>query len=111
MCFCLCRPPELHGGIFLAALDGRGQVCAADSSSDAPTLHEADRAFVVPPVSHPEYIGHILELCRQDEVGLLLSLNDLKLPLLARHRERFRDQGTGAVVSLPKVKPMIARTS
>lgn len=88
---------------FRAALDGRGQVCAADSSSDAPTLHEADRAFMVPAVSHPEYIGHILELCRQNQVGLLLSLNDLELPLLARHRERFRAQGTVAVVSSPEV--------
>ena len=48
---------------FRAALDGRGQVCAADCSKDAPALHEADRAFVVPPVTHPEYIEHMLELC------------------------------------------------
>jgi carbamoyl-phosphate synthase large subunit len=88
---------------FRVALDGRGQVFAADSSSDAPALHEADRAFVVPPVSHPGYIEHILELCRRNEVGLLISLNDLELPLLARHRERFRGQGTLAVISSPEV--------
>ena len=84
---------------FRAALDGRGQVYAADSSRDAPALHEADRAFVSPPVSHPEYIKHMLGLCRENQVGLLVPLNDLELPLLARHRERFRDQGTVAVVS------------
>jgi carbamoyl-phosphate synthase large subunit len=88
---------------FRAALHGRGLVCAADSSGDAPSLHEADRAFVVPPVSHPEYIEHILDLCRRNEVGLVLSLNDLELPLLARHRERFRSQGTLAAVSSPEV--------
>ncbi len=88
---------------FRAALDGRGQVFAADGSSDAPALQEADRAFVVPPVSHREYVGHILDLCRRNEVGLLLSLNDLELPLLARNRERFRSQGTVAAVSSPEV--------
>jgi len=88
---------------FRAALAGRGEVCVADSSGDAPALHEADRAFVVPRVDHPDYIEHLLELCRRNEVGLLLSLNDLELPLLARHRDRFRRQGTVAVVSSPDV--------
>jgi carbamoyl-phosphate synthase large subunit len=88
---------------FRAALDGRGQVCAADCSRDAPALHEADRAFVVPPIGHPEYIAHMLELCRVNAVRLLVPLNDLELPLLARHRERFRDEGTVAVVSSPHV--------
>jgi carbamoyl-phosphate synthase large subunit len=88
---------------FRAALDGRGQVCAADCSRDAPALHEADRAFVVPPIGHPEYVEHLLELCRAHAVRLLVPLNDLELPVLARHRERFRDQGTVAVVSAPEV--------
>jgi carbamoyl-phosphate synthase large subunit len=90
-------------GYFRAALAGRGVVCVADSSGDAPALHEADRAFVVPRVNHPDYIEHLLELCRRNEVGLLLSLNDLELPLLARHRDRFQAQGTIAVVSSPEV--------
>lgn len=88
---------------FRAALDGRGKVCAADCSADAPALHEADRAFVVPPISHPEYIEHMLELCQGNEVGLLVPLNDLELPALARHRGRFRDAGTVAAVSSPEV--------
>jgi carbamoyl-phosphate synthase large subunit len=88
---------------FRAALDGRGQVCAADCSNDAPALHEADRAFVVPPISHPEYVEHMLELCRANAVGLLVPLNDLELPVLARHRARFRNEGTAAVVSSPEV--------
>jgi carbamoyl-phosphate synthase large subunit len=88
---------------FRAALDGRGQVFAADSSPDAPALHEADRAFLVPPVGQPGYIEHLLELCREHQVGLLLTLNDLELPLLARHRGQFRAQGTIAAVSSPEV--------
>jgi carbamoyl-phosphate synthase large subunit len=88
---------------FRVALEGRGQVYAADCSRDAPALHEADRAFVVPPLGHPEYIEHMLELCRANAVRLVVPLNDLELPVLARHRERFRDEGTVALVSSPEV--------
>lgn len=86
---------------FRAALDGRGEVCAADCSKDAPALHEADRAFVVPPIDRPDYVGHMLELCRANRINLLVPLNDLELPVLARNRERFRAAGTLAVVSSP----------
>jgi carbamoyl-phosphate synthase large subunit len=88
---------------FRAALDGGGQVYAADCNKDVPALHEADRAFVVPQVTHPEYIEHMLELCRANAVHLLVPTNDLELPGLARHRERFRAEGTLAVVSSPEV--------
>jgi carbamoyl-phosphate synthase large subunit len=88
---------------FRAALDGRGQVFAADCSPDAPALHDADRAFVVPPINHPEYVEHLLELCRAHAVGLLVPLNDLELPVLARHRDRFRAGHTVAVLSSPEV--------
>ena len=88
---------------FRAALDWRGQVYAADCSKDAPSLHETDRAFVVPQVTHPEYIEHMLTLCRANAVQLVVPTNDLELPGLARHRERFRAQGTVAVVSSPEV--------
>lgn len=88
---------------FRAALQGRGQVCAADASAEAPALQEADRAFVVPPIDHPEYFDRLLGLCRQYEVRLVMSVSDLELPLLARHRQRFLDIGTIPVISSPEI--------
>lgn len=88
---------------FRAALDGGGQVYAADCSKDAPALQEADRSFVVPPVTHPGYIEHMLELCHAQAVQVLVPLNDVELPLLARNRERFGVGGTLALVSSPDV--------
>jgi carbamoyl-phosphate synthase large subunit len=66
-------------------------------------LQEADRAFVVPPMDHADYFDHLLTICQQYQVRLLLSLNDLELPLLARQRERFLDIGTIPVISSPDV--------
>lgn len=88
---------------FRAALSGRGQVLAADACAQAPAMHEADRAFVMPAVTAPDYMDRLLELCSRENVRMLVTLNDHELPLLARHRERLRAAGTLPVVSSPDV--------
>ena len=88
---------------FQQVLGDRGQVFAADVRVDAPALQEADRAFIVPPVNHSGYFDILLRLCRQHGVRLLIPLNDLELPLLARERARFLEAGVLPVVSSPEV--------
>jgi|SRR5688572_6282830 len=88
---------------FRTALGGRGEVYAADATAEAPALQESDRAFVVPPVFDERYIDCLIELCRTHGVRLLISLNDLELPILAAQRERFGAIGTIPVVSSPDV--------
>jgi carbamoyl-phosphate synthase large subunit len=88
---------------FRQALAGRGQVFASDAALSAPALQEADRAFLVPAVTDPDYFNILLTLCREHHVRLLFSLNDLELPLLARQRDQFLAIGTIPVVSSPTV--------
>jgi len=88
---------------FREALQGKGHVFAADSSAEAPALQEADKAFVVPLASDSEYIEKIVQVCRQNEVGILVSLNDLELPVIAKHRQLFLDNGTLPVISSPEI--------
>jgi carbamoyl-phosphate synthase large subunit len=88
---------------FKEALNGQGFVIAADASKDAPALQEADKAFVVPYVSDPKYFDVILNICRECDVRLLISLNDLELPRLAHYRQQFIQIGTLPIVSEPDV--------
>lgn len=88
---------------FQNALVGQGLVIAADASGDAPSMQEADMAFVVPSVSDPNYLDVILDICRKYDVGLLVSLNDLELSRLAHQRHRFSEIGTLLVISEPSV--------
>jgi carbamoyl-phosphate synthase large subunit len=88
---------------FQEALGGRGQAFAADASGDAPALQEADKAFVVPRVDHPDYFDTLAAICQEHQVRLLFTLNDLELPLLARQRERFLGIGTIPIISSPTV--------
>jgi carbamoyl-phosphate synthase large subunit len=88
---------------FRRALAGRGAVLAADASAEAPAMQEADKAFVLPPVHAPEYPERLAGLCAREKVGLLLSLNDFELPVLAAARERLLAHGTVPVISSPEV--------
>lgn len=88
---------------FQAALGDRGRVLATDANANAPALHEADAAFVVPSIYHERYIDTLVDLCRDEGVTLLFSLNDLELPILAEAKTRLAEVGTTVVVSSPEV--------
>lgn len=88
---------------FRKALDKRGRILVTDASPDAPAMQEADGSFVVPQVDDPAYLDSLLSICRRNAVGLLVSVNDLELPVLASARERFEQVGTRMAVSGPGV--------
>lgn len=88
---------------FKTALAGTGQVFACDSNPHAVSLQEADRVFIMPRSSDPEYLDRLLDICQQNQIGLLVPLNDLELPLIAQHRDRFLAVGTTPVISSPEV--------
>ena len=88
---------------FKEALHGRGQVIACDFCDSAPALAEADRRFLVPPIDAPEYLDVLLSICRSQEVRLIIAVNDLELPDLAREAPRFHAVGTMPVVSSPRL--------
>lgn len=87
---------------FKTALAGNGLVFACDSNPDAVSLQEADRVFIMPKSNDPGYFDRLLDICNQNQVGLLISLNDLELPLLARQRDRFLAVGTIPMISDPE---------
>lgn len=87
---------------FKTALAGNGQVFACDSDPNAVSLQEADRVYIMPRSSDPGYLDRLLDICKQNQIGLLISLNDLELPLLAQHRDRFLAIGTIPMISDPE---------
>jgi len=88
---------------FQEALGNGGKVFAGDATLEAPTLQEADESFVLPPINHSEYCDTLLDICQQNQVRLLIPLNDIELPYLAKQRARFLEIGTIPVVSSPEV--------
>lgn len=90
-------------GQFADALAGSGLVVATDASPHAVALVEADVAVTMPTVFDPHYVDALLETCRRQDVGVVISVNDHELPILAAARERFLENGIWLVVSEPEV--------
>lgn len=88
---------------FKDVVGAAGRVYGADSSPSAPALADVDCGFIVPPVTDQGYFDEIIGLCQLHNIRLLVSLNDLELPQLARERGRFETIGCTPVVSSQEV--------
>lgn len=88
---------------FREELNGHGKIFAADMSDTAPALHEADESLQVPALVDDSYISTLLALCADNAIDLIISLNDVELPILAAHKNKFERQGTRLLLSSPEV--------
>ncbi len=68
-----------------------------DADPLAPALYHCDRRVIVPRIADPAYVPTLASLVREHEVGLVVPLNDLDFPVLARER----DELAPALVLLP----------
>jgi carbamoyl-phosphate synthase large subunit len=92
----------------LREMDLCGDVVATDVSKLSSAFHSADRSFLVPACSSAEFIPEVLEVCRRNQVRLLVPTTDRELPVFAENRDRFREAGTTVAVSSPRVVSMAA---
>jgi carbamoyl-phosphate synthase large subunit len=84
---------------FVKTLNGSGKVIATDMSSLAPAIYEADKHYIVPRMTAPEYLNVILDICKKEEVKGVLSLIDPELSLLAANKDKFEAVGTTVIGS------------
>lgn len=88
---------------FKQAVGSQSKVIAANSETLTSGMIVADKSYTVPRVDSDEYIPRLLEICQENNIGLVVSLFDIDLPYLAKAREQFLDRGIQVVVSEPKV--------
>lgn len=67
----------------------------------APACHMSDASFKVNPVADSCYIEQIIEICKKNDIGILIPTIDTCLPYLAESRQRFEEIGTHVIVSCP----------
>lgn len=84
---------------FVKTLAGKGKVIATDMSELAPAIYEADKYYVVPKMTAPEYLDVILKICKEEQITGVLSLIDPELSLLAKNEEKFKSVGTTVIGS------------
>jgi carbamoyl-phosphate synthase large subunit len=86
----------------LAEAGQEGRVLAADASPLSAAYHLADAGFIVPPHADPGHVDALLDLCRREQVGLVIPTHDGELPLLAAARDRFAAVGATVSVAAPE---------
>ena len=83
---------------FEKALCGQGKVYASNSI-DTYTLHQADGYVITPAIYDKEYINFLISYCKKNQISAIISLFDIDLPVLAKHKDEFEKEGIKVVVS------------
>lgn len=65
----------------------------------APAGYVSDGCFKVPRVTSPDYPDILLNICKKNEVGMVIATIDTELLLLADLKESFRRLGINVIVS------------
>ena len=84
---------------FKKTWDGVGTVVATDASTLGPAIYDADKYYIVPPISDEGYIDIILDICKKEQINGVLSLIDPELSLLAANKDKFDALGVTIIGS------------
>lgn len=83
---------------FKKEIGEKGNIIATDCSSIAPAIYEADRAYIVPPITAENYIDRIVDICQKEKIAGCFSLIDPELSLIAKEKDKLEAVGCIPVV-------------
>lgn len=84
---------------FKEALSGSGKVYVSNSSNISPAFQYADEYVVTPLIYDKEYISFLKNYCLEKNINAIISLFDIDLLVLAKHKKEFEDIGIKIIVS------------
>ena len=88
---------------FLEECKGKCEVIVTDNFYLAPTLYIADKYYITKQYKEAGYIDEIINICVENNVGLVVSLIDPELTLLSENKARFDEINVLLNTSSPKV--------
>ena len=78
-------------------LNIKSNVVAGDCSETAPAIYFADRKAILPRINEDNYVDEIINVCKREDIRLVIPTIDTDLLLLSEERERIESE-SGAVV-------------
>ena len=69
------------------------RIIAADMSRTSLGLYQTDISYILPPAYDPEYIDALLDLCRKEEVKVLITGSEPELKVVSVNRQCFSNVG------------------
>ncbi|MFK4785479.1 ATP-grasp domain-containing protein [Fusobacterium sp. MFO224] len=88
---------------FKEALNGEGKVFVSNSDNMTPSFEFADGAVVTPLIYDENYINFLKNYCLENKISLIISLFDIDLLVLAKHKQEFEELGIRIIVSDEKI--------
>jgi len=87
---------------FKEVLVGKGKVHASNSEWST-ALEVADKAVITPLIYDDKYISFLQDYAQTYDIGLIIPLFDIDLPVLAQAKQSFKELGIHVIVSDYKV--------
>lgn len=75
------------------------KVVATDCSEEAPALYVADSFYIVPRMTSPDYLETIVDICKKEEINMVIPLQENELLLIAKNKQLFESVGVVPVIS------------
>lgn len=84
---------------FKEVLGAEGQVHVCNSDNKSIAFKYADKKVISPLIYDENYIPFLVEYCKENSIDIIISLFDIDLLILARHKKEFEEIGTNVIVS------------
>lgn len=78
---------------------GKSGLIHVSNSEDTFVFKYADGHFISPLIYNENYISSILQYCSDNEVEVVISLFDIDLPVLAKHKQQFDEAGIKLILA------------
>jgi len=76
-----------------------GRIISADMNELAPALYFSDKAYKIPSITSPDFINTLLNICKSEQIRLLIPTIDTELEILSKNVNVFKEIGTDILVS------------
>ena len=73
-------------------LNINGKIIAVDISKTAPAIYFADKYYIIPRISDATYIDSLIEICKKENIALIVPTIDTELLKLAENRKRIENE-------------------
>lgn len=88
---------------FKEVLGNTGKVYVSNSDDKSIAFKYADEKVITPLIYDDNYIPFLLNYCKKNSIDILISLFDIDLLILAKHKKQFEEIGTKVIVSDPQI--------
>ena len=84
---------------FMNRESGFDKVVVTDCSANSPALYRADKYYIVPRMSEPNYLPKLFNICELEGIDAVLPLQEDELILIADHAEEFKNRNVLPIIS------------